>query len=95
MSFYGTLCTCFELHTVSVTMLTAHSRGLYVDILSGTRRVHANEVYQQYIKDKDHYHMNATRVSQDTYPSDKRCLSTFLFLTPVVGDTDRVCDVSR
>lgn len=27
----------------------------------GTRRVHANEVYQQYIKDKDHYHMNATR----------------------------------
>jgi hypothetical protein len=27
----------------------------------GTRRVHANEVYQEYIKDKNHYHMNATR----------------------------------
>ena len=29
----------------------------------GTRRVLANEVYQQYIRDKNHYHMNATRVS--------------------------------
>ena len=28
----------------------------------GTRRVLANSVYQEYIKDKDHYHMNATRV---------------------------------
>lgn len=27
----------------------------------GTRRVNANEVYQEYIKDKNHYHMNATR----------------------------------
>ena len=33
----------------------------------GTRRVLANEVYQQYIKDKDHYHMNATSVSALTY----------------------------
>ena len=30
----------------------------------GTRRVRANEVYQEYIKDKNHYHMNATRVWQ-------------------------------
>ena len=27
----------------------------------GTRRVHCNEVYQEYIKDRDHYHMNATK----------------------------------
>ena len=31
-------------------------------LLVGTRRVRANEVYQEYIKDKNHYHMNATRV---------------------------------
>ena len=40
-----------------VTMM-ALSHSLF----SGTRRVHANEVYQQYIKDKNHFHMNATRV---------------------------------
>ena len=34
------------------------------DVAIGTRRVLANEVYQQYIKDKNHYHMNATRVSK-------------------------------
>ena len=33
-----------------------------VPLIPGTRRVRANEVYQQYIKDKNHYHMNATRV---------------------------------
>ncbi|KAI8847511.1 hypothetical protein BC829DRAFT_476345 [Chytridium lagenaria] len=27
----------------------------------GTKRVHANLVYQEYISDKNHYHMNATR----------------------------------
>ena len=27
----------------------------------GTRRVRANEVYQEYIKDKNHYHINATK----------------------------------
>lgn len=27
----------------------------------GTRRVHANQVYQEYIKDRNHLHMNATR----------------------------------
>ncbi len=27
----------------------------------GTKRVHANQVYSQYIKDKEHIHMNATR----------------------------------
>ncbi len=27
----------------------------------GTRRVQANEVYQVYIKDRNHFHMNATR----------------------------------
>lgn len=32
----------------------------------GTRRVHCNVVYQEYIRDKDHYHMNATRVSNDS-----------------------------
>ena len=38
------------------TMILSYS------LFSGTRRVHANEVYQQYIKDKNHFHMNATRV---------------------------------
>lgn len=32
----------------------------------GTRRVHCNVVYQEYIRDKDHYHMNATRVSHNS-----------------------------
>lgn len=27
----------------------------------GTKRVHANQVYQEYIADKLHLHMNATR----------------------------------
>lgn len=27
----------------------------------GTKRVHANQVYQEYIKDRNHLHMNATR----------------------------------
>ena len=35
---------------------------LFVFFMVGTRRVRANEVYQEYIKDKNHYHMNATRV---------------------------------
>lgn len=38
----------------------------FMDILRrqyGTRRIHCNVVYQEYIKDKDHYHMNATRWS--------------------------------
>ena len=41
----------------------------FMDILRrqyGTRRIHCNVVYQEYIKDKDHYHMNATRVSRST-----------------------------
>ena len=29
----------------------------------GTRRVHANVVYQEYISDKQHLHMNATKWS--------------------------------
>jgi len=36
----------------------------YVDILRrryGTKRVHANQVYQEYISHKEHLHMNATR----------------------------------
>ena len=28
---------------------------------SGTRRVAANQVYQEYIKAKDHIHMNSTK----------------------------------
>ena len=38
----------------------------YLDILRrqyGTRRVHCNVVYQEYIRDRNHFHMNATRVS--------------------------------
>src|SRR5258708_6940239 len=27
----------------------------------GTKRVHCNQVYQEYIKEKNHLHMNATR----------------------------------
>lgn len=57
-------------------LLVAESPGKYVHAFSeeflhgfmtllrlqyGTRRVHANEVYQEYIKDKHHFHMNATR----------------------------------
>lgn len=44
--------------------LTSHVTimALSYSLFSGTRRVHANEVYQQYIKDKNHFHMNATRV---------------------------------
>ena len=36
----------------------------YVNTLKrrfGTKRVHANIVYQEYINDKDHIHMNSTR----------------------------------
>lgn len=36
----------------------------YLDIVRrqfGGKRVHANVVYQEYIKDKEHIHMNATR----------------------------------
>ncbi|RKP17390.1 hypothetical protein ROZALSC1DRAFT_30795 [Rozella allomycis CSF55] len=36
----------------------------FISLLSrqyGTRRVHANHVYQEYIRDKQHTHMNATR----------------------------------
>ena len=40
---------------------TVHDIYIFV---TGTRRVRANEVYQEYIKDKNHYHMNATRVCQ-------------------------------
>jgi len=29
----------------------------------GTRRVHCNVVYNEYIQNKEHIHMNATRVS--------------------------------
>ena len=46
----------------------------------GTRRVHANEVYQEYIKDKNHYHMNATRVS-----------SCLLFLCPMFSRLGTLC----
>ena len=31
--------------------------------LLGTRRVRANQVYQDYISDRHHTHMNATQVS--------------------------------
>ena len=31
-------------------------------LLIGTRRVRANQVYQEYISDRDHTHMNATQV---------------------------------
>ena len=37
---------------------------LLVCVAVGTRRILANEVYQEYIKDKNHYHMNATRVRE-------------------------------
>jgi len=34
----------------------------FVDILKrkGGRRIKANEIYQEYIKDRNHFHMNAT-----------------------------------
>ena len=38
--------------------------SLFCTSVLGARRVRANEVYQEYIKDKNHYHMNATRVCQ-------------------------------
>lgn len=54
-----------------VLCLYSYSREFlkgFMDILRrqyGTRRVHCNVVYQEYIRDKDHYHMNATRVSNN------------------------------
>ena len=36
---------------------------LNVHIISGTRRVHCNIIYNEYIQNKEHIHMNATRVS--------------------------------
>ncbi len=36
----------------------------YLDLLRrqyGTKRVRANQVYQEYIKDKEHIHMNSTK----------------------------------
>ena len=36
------------------------STGYYI---IGTRRVHANQVYQEYISDRNHLHMNATQVT--------------------------------
>ena len=49
--------------------LTTHVTimALSYSLFSGTRRVHANEVYQQYIKDKNHFHMNATRVGEHVH----------------------------
>ena len=50
--------------TVSINFISEFLKG-FMDILRrqyGTRRVHCNVVYQEYIRDKDHYHMNATRV---------------------------------
>ncbi|EME27470.1 zinc finger protein [Galdieria sulphuraria] len=41
-------------------------RNAFLDVLKhrfGTKRVHANVVYQEYIKDRDHVHMNSTRWS--------------------------------
>lgn len=66
----------------------------------GTRRVRANEVYQEYIKDKNHYHMNATRVRVFKFLcTSYRCTCMcgnehFLVFFLLVGDTHRVCDVS-
>jgi len=57
-------------------LLFAENPGRYMDDFSkeflkdfmyllktrfGTRRVHANQVYQEYIKDRHHLHMNSTR----------------------------------
>ncbi|GJQ14553.1 hypothetical protein GpartN1_g6344.t1 [Galdieria partita] len=39
-------------------------RNAFLDVLKhrfGTKKVHANVVYQEYIKDRDHVHMNSTR----------------------------------
>ena len=44
-------------------MLYSFPQG-YTDILRrqfGTKRVRANVIYQEYIKEKDHIHMNSTR----------------------------------
>lgn len=41
-------------------------RNAFLDVLKhrfGTKKVHANIVYQEYIKDRDHVHMNGTRWS--------------------------------
>uniref|UniRef100_A0A0K2TGH3 DNA/RNA-binding protein Kin17 WH-like domain-containing protein n=1 Tax=Lepeophtheirus salmonis TaxID=72036 RepID=A0A0K2TGH3_LEPSM len=43
--------------------------GGFINLLKrrfGTKRVHANQVYQEYIRDKDHVHMNGTRWSSLT-----------------------------
>ena len=43
----------------------------------------ANEVYQEYIKDKNHYHMNATRVSHTLLDGVTRALC-ILYISPTV-----------
>ena len=63
----------------------------FMDILRrqyGTRRIHCNVVYQEYSKDKDHYHMNATRVSRSansyihtTHPSTYPSICLFIHLS--------------
>ena len=66
--------------------------------VTGTRRVRANEVYQEYIKDKNHYHMNATRVCQCCMLSVRDLSSlnhTFpgwycVYMIEAVKTTDRV-----
>ena len=69
-----------------------HSLSFF-SIPSGTRRVHANEVYQEYIKDKNHYHMNATRVSAVIKHIFKCDIFSLLPCVSLVDDTDRLLHV--
>ncbi|KAJ3108957.1 hypothetical protein HDU97_009690 [Phlyctochytrium planicorne] len=47
-----------------LNMYSTYFKNDFLKVLSrghGTKRVHANLVYQEYIADRTHYHMNATR----------------------------------
>lgn len=45
----------------SITFYLPSNRFLMVPSRFGTKRVRANQVYQEYISDKSHLHMNSTR----------------------------------
>ena len=92
----------FERFRINI-VLTVSQFLPFLSFSPGTRRVHANEVYQEYIKDKNHLHMNATRVSLCNALCVCVCVCACVrvcvciinsFLSPV-DDSDGLCDVSR
>lgn len=48
-----------------IRSITMYGENFY--FFKGTRRVHANVVYQEYISDRNHLHMNSTQVSERNF----------------------------